>query len=232
MFIKASQLALAAAILISAGCATTLQPREPRNRDYQSPCEATQHTEARNDGSLFTQGAERLFVDQRAYRMCDIVTIRIRERSSAAGSAGTNLKKQSEFDTRIEAFLGLMSKIEDISNRIDGDKLLDTATQYAFKGEGSTKRKGALDATVTVYVRRILPNGHLFVEGSKTILVNQEEHYFYISGVVRQVDIDGSNSISSDLISDAQVEFTGQGIISDVNQPGVLSRWLGWMWPF
>jgi len=229
---KNTTIALVALVFVGAGCATVQTPKEPRQRDYTSPCEETQDNQALADGSLFTPGAERLFVDQRAYRMCDIVTIRIRERSSAAGSAGTNLKKQSEFDSRIESFLGLMSKIEDISSRIDGDKLLNTATEYAFKGEGSTKRKGALDATVTVYVRRILPNGHLFVEGSKTILVNQEEHFFYISGVVRQVDIDGSNSISSDLISDAQVEFTGQGIISDVTEPGILSRWLGWMWPF
>lgn len=224
--------ALTALTLFAAGCASTPEPREPRQRDYASPCETPQHDGARIDGSLFTPGAERLFVDQRAYRLCDIVTIRIRERSSAAGSAGTDLKKQSEFDARVESFLGLMSKIEDISGRIDGNQLLNTATDYAFKGEGSTKRKGALDATVTVYVRRILPNGHLFVEGSKTILVNQEEHYFYISGVIRQVDIDGGNSISSDLLSDAQVEFSGKGVISDVAEPGIVSQWLGWLWPF
>ncbi len=217
----------------AAGCAASTQERrEAHQREYLSPCEQPQNDGALAEGSLFTAGGERLFVDQRAYRMCDIVTVRIKERSSAAGSAGTDLRKQSEFDARVESFLGLMSKLEDITSRIDGNKLIDTATDYAFQGEGSTQRKGALDATVTVYVRRLLPNGHLFIEGSKSILVNQEEHFFYISGVVRQVDIDGDNSVSSDLISDAQVEFTGQGVITEVSEQGVIARALSWLWPF
>ena len=41
-------------------------------------------------------------------------------------------------------------------------------------------------------VRRVLPNGNLFIEGHRVVLVNHEEHHFYISGVIRPEDIDGN----------------------------------------
>ncbi len=215
------------------GCAGPREiTREARQRTYESPCQTPEPEAIRQDGSLYTPGREKVFVDWRAYRECDVVTIRIIERSSAAGSAATEVTKQSEMDARIDAFMGLMSKLEDLNGRIDGSPLINAATEYTFRGDGTTRRQGSLNATVTAYVRKVLPNGHLFVEGTKTILVNNEEQYFYISGVIRQVDIEGDNTISSNLISDAQVEFTGQGVISEATEPGWVSRWFGWMWPF
>jgi flagellar L-ring protein FlgH len=77
-----------------------------------------------------------------------------------------------------------------------------------------------------------LPNGNLFVEGHRVVLVNNEEHHFYISGVVRPIDIDQENSVKSSMIADAEIEFTGRGVLSDNQQQGWLSRYFGWMWPF
>jgi flagellar L-ring protein precursor FlgH len=52
------------------------------------------------------------------------------------------------------------------------------------------------------------------------VLVNSEEHHFYVSGVIRRFDIDGENSIKSSMIADAEIEFTGKGVLSN-NQQGV-----------
>ena len=79
---------------------------------------------------------------------------------------------------------------------------------------------------------KVLPNGNLFVEGHRAILVNSEEHHFYISGVVRPIDIDQQNSVKSSVVADAQIEFTGRGDLSDNQKQGWLSRYLGWIWPF
>lgn len=229
----ASLALLLALTLLMGACAGPREiTRESRQRDYTSPCEKERASFKPTDGSLYTPGTEMLFVDRRAYRECDIVTIRIAERSSAAGSANTELSRQTEVNARIDAFMGLLDKLEDLNGRIDPTGLVDAATEYTFKGSGSTRRQGSLNATVTAYVRRVLPNGHLFVEGTKTILVNEEEQYFYISGVIRQVDIDGVNAIDSNLMSDVQVEFTGQGAVSDANKQGWFGRWFGWLWPF
>jgi flagellar L-ring protein precursor FlgH len=81
-------------------------------------------------------------------------------------------------------------------------------------------------------VRKVLPNGNLFVEGHRVVLVNSEEHHFYISGVVRPIDIDGENSVKSSMVADAEIEFTGQGVVSDSQRQGWLNRFFGYFWPF
>ncbi len=63
------------------------------------------------------------------------------------------------------------------------------------------------------------------------ILVNAEEQHFYISGVVRPIDIDQMNSVKSSQIADAEIEFTGRGIMSEAQEKGWLSKVLGWIWP-
>jgi flagellar basal body L-ring protein FlgH len=58
------------------------------------------------------------------------------------------------------------------------------------------------------------------------------EQIFDISGVIRPVDIQGDNSIESSLIADAEIEFTGRGVISEKQSPGWLSRALDYAAPF
>ncbi len=81
-------------------------------------------------------------------------------------------------------------------------------------------------------VRQVLPNGNLFVEGNRVILVNNEEHHFYVSGVARPIDIDETNAVSSSRLADAEIEFTGRGVLSDQQRPGAMQRVFGRVWPF
>ncbi|MEO1267191.1 MAG: flagellar basal body L-ring protein FlgH [Myxococcota bacterium] len=222
-------------VAVTSACSTTgNQTREPYRRDYKPPVDFRTGEYEPEDGSLYNESSllSNYFVDQRAYRTGDVVTIIISERSSAAGSAGTELTKSSDYDAKIEVLFTLMDRIRDSSPSLANGQLIQAASDYAFSGEGSTKREGSLEATVTAHVREVLPNGNLFIEGTKTILVNSEEQYFYISGVIRPVDVLKDNTISSDLISEAQVEFSGQGVITDVSEPGWFARMFGWLWPF
>ena len=64
------------------------------------------------------------------------------------------------------------------------------------------------------------------------ILVNSEEQHFYISGVVRPIDIDQENSVKSSMIADAEIEFVGAGDLTDNQKQGFMARHFGWLWPF
>ena len=81
-------------------------------------------------------------------------------------------------------------------------------------------------------VRQVLPNGALFIEGHRVVLVNNEEHHFYISGVIRPEDIDGLGQIQSSRIADAQIEFTGRGALSTATKRGWLASLLDIIWAF
>ena len=49
------------------------------------------------------------------------------------------------------------------------------------------------------------------LEGTKVLLINNEELHLYISGLVRPSDIAQDNSVDSSRLADAQIEFTGRG---------------------
>jgi flagellar L-ring protein precursor FlgH len=77
-----------------------------------------------------------------------------------------------------------------------------------------------------------MPNSDLYVEGTKVVLVDDEEHHLYVSGLIRQADVKADGTVSSSQVADAEIEYTGRGDVSDQQRPGWLSRILGAIWPF
>jgi flagellar L-ring protein precursor FlgH len=229
---------LAAALLIglsvlAAGCGPAhLAEYTPKHREYKLPAEGKGESEPSSPGSLWRDGrpASMLFTDARALHANDLVVINIEEVANASRSADTTLDRSSSSAAKIDAFLGLLKKLK-LSSTDSGLNIGGTSAS-SFKGQGSSDRSESFTATVPAQVVQVLPNGNLFVEGHRAILVNAEEHHFYISGVVRPIDIDQQNSVKSSVVADAQIEFTGRGDLTENQRQGWLSRYLGWMWPF
>ncbi|MFY3745100.1 flagellar basal body L-ring protein FlgH [Anaeromyxobacter sp. Red801] len=196
----------------------------PKRRDYAVPGASGQEAQAATAGSIWREGraASMLYTDARALRENDLVVVRIEEIADAKRSADTDLTRRSELNASIEAFLSSLSKPYALKGGAD----------TGFQGLGSTARTERLTATVPAVVRKVLPNGNLFIEGHRVVLVNAEEQHFYISGVVRPIDIDQENGVKSSMVADAEIEFTGRGVLSDNQRQGWLSRLLGWFWPF
>ena len=220
--------------LVTSACAQKhIKEYEPRTRDYKLPVEISEAEEQTQPGSLWSEGsqANTLFADLRAMRPGDILTIRVEEFANAQRGTNTSLKRQSELNAEIIAFLGLMEQVKKVAPSL-GDTLVDTKTSSAFDASGSTGRSERLEATVPAIVKKMLNNGHVFVEGHRVVLVNNEEHHFYISGVARLQDIDESNAISSSRLADAEIEFTGQGDLSDQQRQGLFARFWSRIWPF
>ncbi len=203
----------------------------PKRRAYVSPVDLNAGAEDNVNGSLFSSrhAATYLFADHRAMRMGDIVTIRIDEQAVAKRGASTDLGRNSSTSVDFDVLFGALKTLSKSSG---SGSLLDAALKTDFSGQGSTSRSDRLEATVPAVVMQVMPNGNLFVEGHRVVLVNEEEHHFYISGVVRPVDIKQDNSVTSSLIADAEIEFTGRGAISEKQKAPWLHRGLDHARPF
>jgi flagellar L-ring protein precursor FlgH len=224
---------LAAAGLL--GCAPAhVSEYTPKHREYRLPADSKHDDQALSPGSLWREGrpASLLFTDARALRNNDLVVIKIEEVADAHRSANTDLERSSQSQAQISAFLGLLAKLKKLNPDLDPNLSVGGSSSSTFKGEGKTDRSEYLTATVPATVTKVLTNGNLFVEGHRVILVNSEEQHFYISGVVRPIDIDQDNSVKSSMVADAQIEFVGRGVLTDNQRQGWLSRFLGWIWPF
>ena len=128
--------------------------------------------------------------------------------------------------------LGLVPALKKAYPDIDPSKLIDFASKSNFAGAGDTARAGQLNGNIAVRVNKEMPNGDLFLEGTKVVLINNEEYHLYVSGLVRRVDIAQDDTVASSRIADAQIEFTGRGDIADQQRKGWLAKILESLNPF
>jgi flagellar L-ring protein precursor FlgH len=174
------------------------------------------------------------FQDLRARNIGDIVTIIISEKTSAVKEATTSTSRKSDTDIGITGVLGLplnfgMENFLGRGNEFSPN--VNSRYDAGFDGSGKTERSGELSAVISARVVEVLANGNLVLEGKKDTVVNNELQYIIISGIVRPEDIKEDNTILSELISDARIEYSGRGVVSDEQNVGWLRRVLDNVWP-
>lgn len=217
-------------LVLASGCAGHIAPYKPKVRHYDPGVYAAAvHP---SGASLYVDGSRGLFEDDRAGRVGDIVIIKIDENESGSHDATSKLAHKNANDASAPGTLGLLGALQKVYPGLDPANLLSTATNGSFDGSGAVTRSGKLTGTLPVRVRAVTPNGDLYVEGTKVILVGEEENHLYISGVIRQADIRPDNSVLSSQVADAEIEYTGRGDVTDQQRPGWLSRLLTSIWPF
>ena len=162
------------ALACAAGCGPAhIAPFKPRERKYEPGAyAATQEEYKPARGSIYSEAQPGYLEDTRALRVGDIVLIRINEHADAQGDATTDLSKNTSRSAGVESFLALMPKLQRENANLDPAQLLSLASEYDFSGEGRTKRAGSLNGTIGVHVKKELPNGDLFVEGTKVVMIN------------------------------------------------------------
>ncbi len=227
---------LLAALLVSTTLACGpphIAPFTPRERVYKTGGYAQKDPKLRPSvGSLYSDAVGGLLEDTRAVRVGDFVVVGIDESADAQGNATTSLSKDTSASAGADAMLGLVPALKKAYPQMDTSKLLDYASKSSFAGNGQTSRKGTLSGNIAVRVVKEMPNGDLFLEGTKVVLINSEEYHLYLSGLVRPADIGQDNTIGSSRIADAQIEFTGRGDVADQNRKGWFGRAMESINPF
>jgi len=225
--------AIALTLLLVACGPAHISPFSPRERKFVAGEYAANKKGSRpNPGSIYSEAQPGLLEDTRALRIGDIVMIRINEHADAQGNAQTNLQKSSDREIGVNALMGIVPAIQKAYPSIDPSQLLNIAASSNFSGQGTTQRAGSLNGLIGVHVKQELPNGDLFIEGTKVVMINREEYHLYVSGVIRPSDIAPDNSVDSSLIADARVEFTGRGDIDTTTDRGWLTKILDFVNPF
>jgi len=219
-------LLLSGMVVLTLGCEPPhIGDYAPKQRDYEpAKYAASDPSYAPSRGSLFSDANRGYFEDSRSSRVGDLVLIEIDEQADASGDSSTELAKEGSFDMGITNVFGLLSAVKAAMPELDPSHMLSFFSESDFAGRGNTSRKGTLRGRIAVRIARQMPNGDLFLEGTKVIMINNEEYHLYVSGLIRSVDISSDNSVPSSRIADAEVEFTGRGDIADQQRKGLLGR--------
>ncbi len=177
---------------------------------------AQETTPAPSADSLIHPNSYRsLVADRRAHRVGDTLTVIVVETASASATANTGNANA----VRVGAQGQTPHRNYPYSIGLTGSD----------QGQGETSRTGALNAQLTVRVVGIESDGLLRVRGEQTVVVNGEKQRIALEGLVREEDILASNVIPSNRISDARIEFTGHGDVSESQRQSIIYRFLKWL---
>jgi flagellar L-ring protein precursor FlgH len=158
------------------------------------------------------------FTDRRpTFVIGGLVTVNVQERTQATTNSTLQGNKVLQNVHKWE--IPAMKPEQGLFNR-----QLKTDNQQILNAIGATTRNGNLVLTITTHIEDILPNGNLVVRGRKQIRVNDEISEIYLSGVVRRDDVAPDNTVSSQRISNLQVDVRGTGPVSAKSTGGLLSR--------
>lgn len=210
---------------LMAAC-TPLPQRDPAFAPVQP---ADLRPPLQTNGAIYQSGYDmRLFEDNKAMRVGDVLTIKLQEQTQAKKKADQDTKKDTSISGSVPSLFGVAA-----SSLLGSDMKTELAFANQFQGEGASNQSNSLSGNISVTVVELLPNGNLRVRGEKRVTLNQGDEFIRLSGIVRPVDIDTSNTISSDKVADATIMYTGTGAMADASKVGWFSRILMSPWfPF
>jgi flagellar L-ring protein precursor FlgH len=165
-------------------------------------------------GSVWNDENGNPLMDRTARREGDIITVLISESSVASYAANTNTTKQDSNKVSLDLLNNIVSRLIRPWNSNDSS---------ANSGGGTSTQNSKLTAKLTAVVKKVMPNGTLLIEGSRSVVVNRETQTFKLSGVIRRDDV------KSDKIAEADIRLEGKGAIYDRNRRGLLTRILDWL---
>jgi len=178
-------------------------------------------------------GTERsMYASNIAFRVGDILTISVSEtidyNSTQAIDTGT---KSSPLISVAGEFLNDINLKQLQGSDVTLADLLGGS--YATTPSAVNGSTNIVSAQIPVTVIDVLPNRNLVVEGMRHISFAGESRYVVFQGIVRPLDIDvTTNTVASNRVANAQMEFVSKGAIGDVQQKGWFSRFVDKINPF
>jgi flagellar L-ring protein FlgH len=157
-----------------------------------------------------------LFSDVKAFKEGDAIMILIVEDTQANNSAETDESRNTDLNAGVTYSGG--------NTNFSGQAGLSTGN--TFKGQGQNSRNETIRSQLSARITGVETNGNLKIEGTRTTKVNGETQKIIIKGVVRPVDVMANNSIYSYNILDLTLLIDGDGNVSKIQEPGLITKFL------
>ena len=211
-------------ILMLNNCSTYVE--EAINKDFKPlvPTIAEMQATKANNGAIYSTSSPGLFSsDKRAHQVGDILTVQLNETFSSTKSVTSQSAKEDLIGAEVGP-TGILRNFAGLGGSV--------SKSNSFKGSGSASQSNSLTGFISATVVKVYPNGNLEIKGQKRLRLTDGSEYVRLAGIVRPQDISSSNTVSSNLIAEAQIEYVGSGTLSNESAPGWGSKFIRAISPF
>jgi flagellar L-ring protein precursor FlgH len=180
------------------GCAVTPTTITQTPADIQVP---NLSRPAPTRGSIYSTGAYRpMFEGRRASMVGDTITVTITENTTATkGSTGLSSKK------------GAASSVLVNSSGSNEQPYFNGTNANSVELEQNSNIANTFVGSLTANVLEVRPNGYLVIAGEKQVAFDLGTEFVRFSGVVNPATITNENSVASNTIADARIEYRTNG---------------------
>ncbi|MEY3610482.1 MAG: Flagellar L-ring protein precursor [Pseudomonadota bacterium] len=220
------------------GCASAPEPlaHSPQFAPVM-PVAVTQPRQA--TGAIYNgRHSDNFFGHSRNYRVGDLITVVLDERTRADREQKGSVKRDSKNSIIPE---GLVSKVgslalptkilgTQLNGVLNGIKLNESNIESS--GEGIAGQGASLTGAVSVTVIEVLANGNLMVRGEKQLALTEGAETIQVSGIIRPEDVSRNNEVQSRRLANAQIAYRGTGDMAAVAKSGWGTKALLKIWPF
>lgn len=194
-------IALAGALALLAGCATT--PDTIIHKPAAGTVTPQQRAATAANGSIYQANSYRpIFEDRRARHVGDNLTIVINEKTSAAKAGSGSNSRSGSVSYSAPNLFGINGYIPE---KLAAGVAVTGSNKFEDKGAASSSNN--FTGTIGVTVIEVMPNGNLLVSGEKQVAFDRGAEFIRFSGIVNPDNIALGNVVSSTLVADARVEY-------------------------
>ena len=211
-------------LFLITNCSTYVE--EAINKEFKpiAPTIAEMKATKANNGAIYSTSSPGLFsTDKRAHQVGDILTVQLNETFSSTKSVTSQSAKEDSIGAEVGP-TGILKNFTGLGGSV--------SKSNSFKGSGSASQSNSLTGFISATVVKVYPNGNLEIKGQKRLRLTDGSEYVRLAGIVRPQDISSSNTVSSNLIAEAQIEYVGSGTLSNESAPGWGSKFLRAISPF
>ncbi len=212
---------------LTTGCAMVNEPK-PDDPKYAPALPVENVANIVPDGSIFSNArVNSLYTDIKAHRVGDIISVELNESTTAKKDASNQNEKTN--DSSISA-LNLGGKPVTFKGY---NTSVGLSSSHEFDGSAKASQSNSLRGNISVSVVQVLTNGNLVVRGEKWLMLTNGNEFIRITGIVRSEDVNADNTISSQKIANARIEYGGTGDFANTTEKGWLSKFFNSKWmPF
>ena len=155
----------------------------------------------------------RLGADHKAQQVGDLVQVVFNFAVNSTSSAVTNVNNNYQLGVNPGSGLANLSLLRFGAGLQGGRQTQTSKTQTG---------QNTFVSTMEAQVTDVLPSGALRIAGNQLLDVNGEKQMMHITGLVRQEDVDSTDSVLSTRVADVQATFSGnfedkhKGLVSKI----------------
>ena len=173
---------------------------------------------------------ENPIADLRSHRPGELLVVTIDQSTDVQNMDQRLMNKQGLSNSSTSGIFGFSGVIGTATGGAESEHA--TNAQRRFNGDTQFRSERDFIDRFSVTIVDVLPNGNLLIAGNRNVTLDGDTRTLTLTGVVRSVDINPANSISSRLVSQLEIQYDSDGAESKFLNQGWLGKRLNRKWPF